>query len=1817
MSKKRFLLTFVVILAIALSIVAISVSAIADKKETLDIAVVTNDADNDLVKTLEANYNGISTYSTLDAALDNVGGKGIKGIMVLADKYPGTTVAITDSQAAKINELGVRVYVEYPANSDALGITGYSGTKAMDYDRAIVMDSEAMGMEMYSILYVHGAQYLKKTDISDSWLVAATVAGYDNVEFYDEETGELTDCTPYSMLEVNDAGNVLIASTKLSQFIDGKYAPYARWQSLWMSVISWVAGKGRESINTVSWTPLVNPNYGPDEELADNAYSEAVRLNTEWFLNSGLLINADGSEGIMEGFRSGKGFKTDGDQRVRNSVRADCNGETIAALALAAELLGNDEYRTIAYNMMDWLLNESELANGERADIENDQYGLLSWHYGAIDDYYGDDNARAILGLIIGASALDTDEFDERILEAIMANFRTTGIYGYRGGMLSAEKIDENGWEYYYNRANTNYAPHFESMLWACYLWAYDKTGYEPLLDRTRTGISMMMASYEKTMVGDLDNGSGEWKSTNGIQQERAKMILPLAWLVRIEPTEEHIGWLDLMIGDMMAYQDEATGALRDAVAEEGYGIIGLPPFRKNSDYGGAEAPVIQNNGDPCSDSLYTANFAMLGLNEAYAAMASVGNSALASKYYDYAISVSDYHVRIQQRSENAKYDGIWYRGFDYEKWEAYGSDGDAGWGIWCVETGWTQAWISATLSLQVMETNLWDYSKDSEIGDNFEAVAERMLKIEIDESVPLASFELSDNVTVRGTTELLFDAVYGSTTYSDGKWFGAQGVDITLYVDYQRKATFDSVKLHFLQNMKMGICVPGSITVYTSDDGKTYTLFGSAIGTTDIQTEYANRKTDGEFFEYLTASNSSKVTARYIKIVVENAGEYLVSGNATQHWIFMDELELAGGEADLGALKTLIESVESLDLSTYQPATVIELEAAYKAAVKYYESANHAADKFQKIYDDLSSALDGLKAAGSYSATGYSDNFNRLRGELTKLTDGIINKSTLEGKVITNLTTLDEQALEVYLDLGASIGIYAIGYSADSTPNSGKYMQNAEFFVSDSPEGPWVSVGTVLGKAHVGDAAVTQYLTAASEANGTAGRYVKVVFTRNEDVEITVNGKIKRAEWLYLTEIYINEYVPVTVEGDDATVSVKGSNGKEISMLGAMVGDTLTVTVTANNGSSISAVTVNGVGVAIQDGKFTIDTVLSAQNIAVDCFAFAEEDRPTIVVKDWFITPGEDFDPLKDIYAYDKNGKDISSSVIVKESTVSDAVGTYTVTYYVADEAGAFREASANVYVVKSFTGAHVVAITPSTKDDLSKMAERLVDGIYAPTGSTHAASQYVSWQDNDYIEIVIALGENIGIADIGYSIIACPTYGFLPPDIDLYVADEIGNWTKVATVDAVKHPYENKEYDYIKKYVPLDNVKASYVKVVIRFDDDADLLASYNKYVPSWTFVDEIMINPYYSITAGESDGGNVTVTTDSSNGALYGESATVTVAAKEGYIFSGLKVNGTFVQVSENTYVITNITKHQQLEAVFEKVRIKSASVCLGESIAMMYSVVINDISDAQMRFTMNNKTVSVYGVATNDQNVYTFTFTNIAPQCMGDNIVAELIINGTVVDTIGEYSIRIYADAMLENIRNKSISGYTDAQYAALATLIADMLEYGAAAQEYVNYKNAEGELVNEGIDGASEFKPLGAECDAVIGDSTSNTLCFTSAGIRFDYVNSMYFKIAAGSTDNVTVKITNKTTGTLRIYTAADFMAVDEGMYILYTDAVSPASFGTRYTVELCSEGAVVQTVEYGISAYVYYVQEQSTAMAALARALYNYGLSATEYKKLI
>lgn len=723
--------------------VAVGIAA-ASPKATLNISVVTKDAKNDLLTTLTANYSGVKHYATLDAALNSAKANGTKGIMVLADNYPNSPTTISDSQATQINNLGVRLYVEYPKNNAKLGITDYNLTDVMGYDRAIVKDSGATGLEKNSLLYVHGAEFVMKKNINNSWLVNATVAGYDTADF------GLVDCDPYSLLEVNSSGTALIASTKLSQFITARYAPYERWQKLWLSIISWVS---QTTVTDIEWTPSMHASYGKTESLSANAYKDAVNLNVQWYIKN--MMAADGTPGIYQSFNSGNNFDVYGDQSLNKGIRADCNGESIGAIALAGSLLNNKEYKNLAYNTMKWMLNDSAMANGDRANPSSSQYGLLSWYNSGeqLEHYYGDDNAKAIIGLILGAAALDTDEFDQRILEAIIANFRTTGKYGFRGAMLNGSDLDSKGWESYFNGTTKNYASHFEALIWACYLWAYEQTDYEPLLIRTKTALTMMMDSYEKTMGEGytFTSPSDKWHWTNSLQADRAKLILPLAWLVRIEPTEQHIGWLDRIITDMMAYQDKTTGAIREAIGEEGQGVGSCGPFTKNSEYGTHESPVIQNNGDPCTDSLYTSNFAMMTLNEAYAAVASVGNTALAEKYQKYAKSVSDYHVRIQQSSTNSKYNGAWFRGFDYEKWEVYGSDGDAGWGIWCTETGWTQAWISSALSLQAMKTNIWDYTQSSTVGNHFKKVQSIMLNFK--DSDPYYQPDLSVYASTTGGT--------------------------------------------------------------------------------------------------------------------------------------------------------------------------------------------------------------------------------------------------------------------------------------------------------------------------------------------------------------------------------------------------------------------------------------------------------------------------------------------------------------------------------------------------------------------------------------------------------------------------------------------------------------------------------------------------------------------------------------------------------------------------------------------------------------------------------------------------------------------------------------------------------------------------------------------------------------------------------------------------------------------------------------------------------------------------------------------------------
>ena len=208
-----------------------------------------------------------------------------------------------------------------------------------------------------------------------------------------------------------------------------------------------------------------------------------------------------------------------------------------------------------------------------------------------------------------------------------------TGRHGIPLATENFNDIKAKSWEYYWNSTTPGdglhpYSPHYVSYIMAVFLYAHHRSGYAPLLERARAGIATMMAGYPSKWIPTL----------NGICMQRARMVLPLAWLVRVDDTAEHRGWLDQVVSGLLERQD-SSGAFREELSAPGWG--GSVRVPNNQDYGTFEAPLNQENTDPVADLLYTTNFAFLGLHEAAVA---TGNLT----YKRAAAAVAEFLVRAQ-----------------------------------------------------------------------------------------------------------------------------------------------------------------------------------------------------------------------------------------------------------------------------------------------------------------------------------------------------------------------------------------------------------------------------------------------------------------------------------------------------------------------------------------------------------------------------------------------------------------------------------------------------------------------------------------------------------------------------------------------------------------------------------------------------------------------------------------------------------------------------------------------------------------------------------------------------------------------------------------------------------------------------------------------------------------------------------------------------------------------------------------------------------------------------------------------------------------
>jgi hypothetical protein len=657
-------------------------------------------------------------------------------VLLLADGYPERTTDVQPSDFALAQEKHLRMLVEYPAGVPGLEI---GAPRPTTWER-LVVSSRRFEPELppMRILAAHGCHYTPVSGIGaegskskqapalglgappNADLVVARVAGYDTAIY------GLPDKGTFPILLELPARELIVATTKLSGFVTGRYAPARDWLLVWERILSELSPQCQLHLKI---TPAVQPAWGPTAKLPRRFQRQAFTEAAKWFANSHLLVHpsekdrlyralahndettapprldapeGDGSLGILEGYASG--IRWDGNQLRRLPLRSDCNAESAMVLALDGRLNRRRQSQVIASNLLDFVYFNSGTCAGARADPKHGAFGLIGW--GDISPAwlvanYGDDDARVMLATAIAAASLGTDRWDQRLMRALLANLRTTGKLGFRGDRLDLPALEKNGWRHYYDGEPVSYSPHYQSYLWACYLWAYNQTGFEPFLARTRTAISMTMKAYP-----------GQWRWQHNI--ERARMLLCLAWLVRLEDTPQHRQWLHTVAADLLADQ-QPSGSIHERLGRPHTGFFQAP--LRNEEYGTGETPLIQQDGDPVSDQLYTTGFALLGLHEAVGTTGDKRLKAAEDK-------LAEYLCRIQTRSERFPYlNGTWFRAFDDRRWEAWASSADIGWGAWSLESGWAQAWTAAVLALREQRTTVWDYTARSHAREYFPAL--------------------------------------------------------------------------------------------------------------------------------------------------------------------------------------------------------------------------------------------------------------------------------------------------------------------------------------------------------------------------------------------------------------------------------------------------------------------------------------------------------------------------------------------------------------------------------------------------------------------------------------------------------------------------------------------------------------------------------------------------------------------------------------------------------------------------------------------------------------------------------------------------------------------------------------------------------------------------------------------------------------------------------------------------------------------------------------------------------------------------------------
>jgi hypothetical protein len=234
--------------------------------------------DNDLYQVITTSSGKYPRFDTAVEAIEKAQAGG--GVLILADEYPDKATTIDNELFETAAKKKLRLYVEYPASLPKMQV---GKVQEIAHGRGIVT-SDAFGesLKKMRIVEMYDCHFVP-VKVDKPQIVIAKVAGYDTAVFGLPEKGV------YPILFEHPDGDILIATTKLSQFVTARYGPKGAWQTIWGRVLQWLCPQTKAP--ALHWTMTVRPTYGAQDKLPQDAELQAFRRGVNWFGKARMFVH--------------------------------------------------------------------------------------------------------------------------------------------------------------------------------------------------------------------------------------------------------------------------------------------------------------------------------------------------------------------------------------------------------------------------------------------------------------------------------------------------------------------------------------------------------------------------------------------------------------------------------------------------------------------------------------------------------------------------------------------------------------------------------------------------------------------------------------------------------------------------------------------------------------------------------------------------------------------------------------------------------------------------------------------------------------------------------------------------------------------------------------------------------------------------------------------------------------------------------------------------------------------------------------------------------------------------------------------------------------------------------------------------------------------------------------------------------------------------------------------------------------------------------------------------------------------------------------